>query len=598
MLSRTKTATRQLGGLASRTGSKRTASPHFVAFSSSVVKKRTASSFARGSYTPSIALAATANSLQPQRGLSGTAVRRKGQVKPFVLADIGEGITECEIVKWLVEPGATIEEFDPLVEVMSDKASVEITSPFSGTVKSLAGKAGDMLKVGSTLCSIEVDGGEAEDTQEDLAAAVDLSGSSKSPESRTVARAEEAQASSPSPMEASPLEPPLERHIPAAPSAAPTAPAREILATPGTRRFAMEKGVDLASVTGTGRHGRIMKEDILAAAAASQSGSPASSTKISTSAPSSVPQSSAPTSTTSVPLSPIRRAMFRAMSASLQIPHFAYSDTIDVTALERMRLSLTGNIPIRYRKTLKPTDEATLTRLGAWQTDQSSSQVEPSKRFDRLTMLPFLLKGLSVAMQEHPLFTCSLSPAPSASSSSSSSEEPSLVRRSSHDISVALSNPSAAGGLFTPVLRSVDTSTIFDLASRLAHLQSFLDPASSSPPKFPTEYSGAGTLTLSNIGVVGGKSTHPVVPPTGQLAIGAMGRMRVEPRFVDEAGAKKVAQGVAVAEEVSLDALRVEPRLVMDVTFSADHRVVEGVELARLVETWKRIIEEPSRLLS
>lgn len=517
----------------------------------------------------------------------------------------------------------------------SDKASVEITSPFSGTVTSLAGKAGDMLKVGSTLCSIEVDGGEAEDTQEDLAAAVDLSGSSTS---KTGTRETQSDASS-SPMNASPLEPPLERHIPASSSSSsPSTPAREILATPGTRRFAMEKGVDLATVTGTGRHGRIMKEDILAAAAKQDGATPApvsnGAPSTSSSSSSSKTAASPPTTTTSVPLSPIRRAMFRAMSASLQIPHFAYSDTIDVTALERMRLSLTSNIPVRYRKTLKPADEATLTRLGAW---QESSQVESSKRFDRLTMLPFLLKGLSVAMQEHPLFTCSLSPAPSASSSSTS-EEPSLVRRSTHDISVALSNPSAAGGLFTPVLRSVDSSSIFDLASRLAHLQSFLDPNSSSPPKFPAEYSGAGTLTLSNIGVVGGKSTHPVVPPTGQLAIGAMGRMRVEPRFVDETGAKKLAQGVSASEEVSLDALRVEPRLVMvslaravlalvltalshkrlgiagrlaagrqetdqslssqDVTFSADHRVVEGVELARLVETWKRIIEEPSRLLS
>ena len=438
---------------------------------------------------------------------------------------------------------------------------MEITSPFSGTVTSLAGKAGDMLKVGSTLCSIEVDGGEAEDTQEDLAAAVDLSGSSSS---KAAARETQTDTSSSSPMNASPLEPPLERHIPASSSS--STPAREILATPGTRRFAMEKGVDLTTVTGTGRHGRIMKEDILAAAAAKKDGanhapvsSGAPSTSSSSSSSSSTTAATPPTTTTSVPLSPIRRAMFRAMSASLQIPHFAYSDTIDVTALERMRLSLTGNIPVRYRKTLKPADEATLTRLGPW---QESSQVEPSKRLDRLTMLPFLLKGLSVAMQEHPLFTCSLSPAPSASSASSS-EEPSMVRRPTHDISVALSNPSAAGGLFTPVLRSVDSSSIFDLASRLAHLQSFLDPNSSSPPKFPAEYSGAGTLTLSNIGVVGGKSTHPVVPPTGQLAIGAMGRMRVEPRFVDEAGAKKLAQGAPASEEVSLDALRVEPRLVM-----------------------------------
>ncbi|GAA5881769.1 hypothetical protein JCM3774_000870 [Rhodotorula dairenensis] len=608
MLTRTKTATRQLGRFTARASghtSTQRGGPHLSSVAGAVSVRRHASSFARGSFTPPAALAtSTVNALQPQRGLSGTAVRRKGQVKPFVLADIGEGITECEIVKWLVEPGATIEEFDPLVEVMSDKASVEITSPFSGTVTSLAGKAGDMLKVGTTLCSIEVDGGEAEDTQEDLAAAVDLSGSTRTPESKTVPRDENTGPSSAA-IDSSPLEPPLERHSPP-PAPATSSPKREILATPGTRRFAMEKGVDLASVTGTGRHGRVMKEDILAAAAASNASGPSAMSPAQGSASSKTPASTTGTSssasastttTTSVPLSPIRRAMFRAMSASLQIPHFAYSETIDVTALERMRLSLTNNIPVRYRKTLKPADEATLARLGAWHGSEPD-QVEPSKRFDRLTLLPFLLKGLSIAMHEHPLFTCALSPAPSAAAGSAAPEEPSLVRRSTHDISVALSNPSAAGGLFTPVLRAVDSSSVFDLASRVAHLQSFLDPAASSPPKFPAEYSGAGTLTLSNVGVVGGKSTHPVVPPTGQLAIGAIGRMRVEPRFVDEAGAKKIAQGQAVVEEVSLDALRVEPRLVMDVTFSADHRVVEGVELARLVETWKRIIEEPTRLLS
>lgn len=446
---------------------------------------------------------------------------------------------------------------DASVSRRSDKASVEITSPFSGTVTSLAGKAGDMLKVGSTLCSIEVDGGEAEDTQEDLAAAVDLSKATKeAPESRTVKQSEQAHSPTVSPS----LEPPLERHTPSPKASA--QPAKEVLATPGTRRFAMEKGVDISTVTGTGRHGRVQKEDILTAAAAASTGGESSVTSSAPSAsraPSSCATSSTPPpSTQNLPLSPIRRAMFRAMSASLQIPHFAYSETIDVTSLERMRLALSSDIPLRYRKTIKPADEATLARFAPWQ--DGSVQVEQSKRFDRLTMLPFLLKGLSIAMHEHPLFTCSLSPAPSASNAAT--EDPSLVRRSSHDISVALSNPSPSGGLFTPVLRSVDSSSIFDLASRLAHLQSFLDPTSSSAPKFPSEYSGAGTLTLSNIGVVGGKSTHPVVPPTGQLAIGAMGRMRVEPRFVDEKAAKKVAQGIE-GEDFALDALRVEPRLVM-----------------------------------
>ncbi|BGP58460.1 hypothetical protein JCM8202v2_006129 [Rhodotorula sphaerocarpa] len=554
------------------------------------VIQRNASSFQRGHYTPPVTATAASALTQAQRGLSGSAVRRKGQVKPFVLADIGEGITECEIVKWLVKPGSKIEEFDPLVEVMSDKASVEITSPFSGTITSLAGNAGDMLKVGSTLCSIEVDGGEASETHEDLAAAVDLSkATEEAPGSRTVPQpSTSAGSGSPPPAMQTEIEPPLERFEPKSAS-------KEVLATPGTRRFAMEKGVEITSVKGTGRHGRVMKEDILAAAAARDNGETSaagSSSAASQSAPG-VPGTAGPSgSTETVALSPIRRAMFRAMSASLQIPHFAYSDTIDVTALERMRLALSGNIPLRYRKTVKgAAHEQSLGRLGAW--SSGPVQVDEAKRFDRLTMLPFLLKGLSIAMAEHPLFACSLSPAPSVNST----DEPSLVRRSSHDISVALSNPSPAGGLFTPVLRSVDSSSVFELASQLAHLQSFLDPNSTSAPKFPVEYSGAGTLTLSNIGVIGGKSTHPVVPPTGQLVIGAMGKMRVEPRFVDEKAAKQVALAGGEAE-LSLDALRVEPRLVMDVTFSADHRVVEGVELARMVETWKRIIEEPSRLLS
>ncbi|GAA5919581.1 hypothetical protein JCM6882_003926, partial [Rhodosporidiobolus microsporus] len=182
--------------------------------------------------------------------------------------------------------------------------------------------------------------------------------------------------------------------------------------------------------------------------------------------------------------------------------------------------------------------------------------------------------------------------------SASDTAEPTLTRRTSHDLSIALSSPSPSGGLFTPVLRSVESSSVFALASQLAFLQSLL--TASGAPKIPPEHQGAGTLTLSNVGVVGGRTTHPVIPPTGQLAIGAVGRVRVEPRFrrgKEEERARRVAGG-AEEEGVGGQDWKIEPRLVLDATFSADHRVVEGVELARLVETWKRIVEEPSRLLA
>ncbi|BGP52063.1 hypothetical protein JCM10450v2_008034 [Rhodotorula kratochvilovae] len=502
-----------------------------------------------------------------KRTLSATA-RASGQLKPFVLADIGEGITECEIVKWLVNPGDVVEEFDPIVEVMSDKASVEITTPFSGKVAELSGAAGDMLKVGGTLCTIEVDGEAASEE----AAAMSKAAAPAQPTSPFASPASQ-------PSMDGPLEP-TDR------SDGASAPATDVLATPGTRRFAREHGVDIAQVKGTGKNGRITKEDVLthtkgATTTAEKPAAPMTKPSAPTAA------LSTPADAASIPLSPTRRAMFRAMTSSLAIPHFAYSDTLDVTELERLRRSLTANIPAQFRKTLTAADEASLARQAHWGGSSSMEQVDQNRRIDRVTLLPLLLKALSLALVEHPLFLHSLN-APS-----STSPEPTLSRRPSHDISVALSSPSPAGGLFTPVLRAVEHSSVFTLASQLAGLQACLSPSGAA--RFPPAHSGAGTITLSNVGVVGGRGTHPVIPPTGQLAIGAVGRVRVEPRFMkaQEDAAKRVAQGV---EEDGGREWKVEPRLVLDASFTADHRVVEGVELARLVETWKRIVEEPSRL--
>jgi len=483
-----------------------------------------------------------------------------------------------------------------------------------------------MLRVGNTLCEIEVEGEGAGD--EVQAPTMPLAAA------EPVAAPPAAQSSS------SGMDGPLE---PVDRSDSVAVESRDVLATPGTRRFAREHGVDLGQLTGTGKNGRVTKEDVYAFVSSGRASSPApapttpSPRPATPSSPSSTAQSTSPppaaaaADSCTVPLSPTRRAMFRAMTASLAISHFAYSDTLDVTELERLRRSLSSNIPLSMRKSLSPADEAALARQAHWSgSDDAASQlVDEGKRIDRVTLLPLLLKALSLAVAEHPLFLHTLSPP-----SSSTSTEPSLVRRTSHDISVALSSPSPAGGLFTPVLRDIQHSSVFALASQLAGLQSCVSASSStsSAPRFPPEHSGAGTLTLSNVGVVGGRGTHPVIPPTGQLAIGAVGRVRVEPRFKqgkEEKRAKRVAQGVE--EDEAGREWKVEPRLVLvrrrsplsrssrneralsrerlarsaltllsllqDATFTADHRIVEGVELARLVETWKRIVEEPSRLM-
>ncbi|KAI5474827.1 hypothetical protein MNV49_002381, partial [Pseudohyphozyma bogoriensis] len=466
-----------------------------------------------------------------------------------------------------VEANAKVDEFDPVVEVMSDKATVEITSPFTGTITALNGNPGDVVKVGSVICEVEVD--EDDDLPDEVEGKVELEeGRTPSEDIEDAAR------------EAS-----FDRARAKGGKKEEDGKKSEVFASPATRRVAREEKVDISQVTGTGKSGRVTKEDVLnfvnAGSSTATSALPASSPP---------PTTSASVTTTTIPFTPTRRAMYKAMTASLHIPHFSYSDTIDVTELERLRVSLNRHIPLAYRRTLSAKQSVELERVHGWTGMKSADgKVVEEGRYDRLTLLPLLVKALSHAMHANPLFTCTTSPP----STSSHSDEPTLTQRSSHDISIALSSPLPTGGLYTPLLPSVNTSFIYSLASSIATLQSIaLCSTSSSSPKFP--HAGkSGTITLSNVGVVGGRFTAPIIPPTGQLAIGAIGKVRVVPVYKGDEVEK--AREVAV-EGREVEGLALVPRLMMDVTFSADHRVVEGVELARLVESWKKVIEDPGAL--
>lgn len=194
----------------------------------------------------------------------------KTVVQPFKLADIGEGITECEVIKWLVsfsrfyasflhfhyrsvKPNDTVEAFDPLCEVQSDKASVEITSPFEGVVKELLVKEGEVAKVGSNLCLIEVvheDDAEVEDLQ------------LKHTESSTQEVAKIALEENNVPPAPAPKQ---RRPHPLDPTASVTQSreSADVLALPSVRHFAKSKGVDLSLlVPGSGRNGRVEKKDV------------------------------------------------------------------------------------------------------------------------------------------------------------------------------------------------------------------------------------------------------------------------------------------------------------------------------------------------
>ncbi|GAA95809.1 uncharacterized protein L969DRAFT_95310 [Mixia osmundae IAM 14324] len=454
-----------------------------------------------------------------RRALASTAYR--AAVRPFKLADIGEGITEVEIIKWSINEGAHVEEFDSLCEVQSDKATVDITSPFKGTVSRLYAQPGQIVKVGTPLC--DVDDGQT---------------STSTPSAEPVPAPSERQPSSHGlleqhlgePSRVTPLKEIDKQHALDPQDA--SQDGADVHSTPAVRRLAKERGIDLTSIEGTGKAGRITKEDIL------RSMELPASTVIGT-----APE--APRETETIPVTGMRRAMYKAMSMSLAIPHFAYSDELDVTALERVRTQLKGSTETK------------------------------------LTLLPLLIKALDLAMREHPLF---------ASSLSGSAQEPMLLKRASHDISIALAAPS---GLYTPLIANVDRKNVIQIADEVAGYQAIVTHAAQSRPAFTQNMLRPGTITLSNIGSVGGTYTHPVIPPTGQLAIGGLGRARILPRYVDadQTTAKQAALTSTLAPVLPV------PRMVMSASFTADHRVVEGVELARFVDRWKFLVEHPECML-
>lgn len=222
----------------------------------------------------------------------------------FKLPDIGEGIAEGEIVKWLVSPGSTVEEHQPVVEVMTDKATVEVPAPASGTLTQTLAEEGDVVPVGSVIFVLDpgASGGE----------------------------------SAPEPAEAAPPAQVADEAVavitPAAPSPQPYADSK-VLAVPSARRVARELGVDLAQVSGTGRNGVIRRHDVESFqpdTAASASAAPAA-------APPAIDSSGA-LADQRVPFRGMRRKVAEAMARSVYTaPHFTIVEELDVTNLVRVR---------------------------------------------------------------------------------------------------------------------------------------------------------------------------------------------------------------------------------------------------------------------
>ncbi|RSL52407.1 hypothetical protein CEP53_008103 [Fusarium sp. AF-6] len=404
-------------------------------------------------------------------------------VKPYLLADIGEGITECQIIKWFVKPGDKVQQFDPICEVQSDKASVEITSRYDGTIKKINYEVDDMAAVGSPLMDIEVD--EHDDaTADDTTASSSLKEEVTSTEQPNVVTEQTAPFSTPE---------------------AATQHQSQPSSTSSTPKNC-----------GTGKGGRVLKEDVqrhLAAKSTSHDSTGVQQTHSTT--PEDV----------IVPLTPVQNQMYQSMTQSLSIPHFLYTQTVNMTDLTSLRKKFLGN----------PKASAQLTTSGA----------------KKLSPLPFIIKALSQAVTKYPTLNSSLIHETGA--------KPQLALKGSHNIGIAMDTPK---GLVVPVIKNVQGHSIISLAAEIERLSGLARDGRLSPDSMK-----GATMLVSNIGSIGGQVVAPIIM-SPMVMILAVGRSQKVPAFeVAEDGTKQL-----VEKEQAV------------FSWSADHRVLDGATVARCAE--------------
>lgn len=411
-----------------------------------------------------------------------------------------------------MEPEAFVEEFDKLCEVQSDKASVEITSRFAGVIKKLHYEAGDMAKVGKPLVDIDIQGAIKEDDLE----AIEVKDAAE--ESTTEVKDKQA----PKPMDTT-----QDVSSDTGKSSKPKG-THAALATPAVRHLTKTLKVNIADINGTGRDGRVLKDDVHQFAKQRDTTPVASSTKPS---PTSTIENG-PQTETIAQLSNVQLQMFKSMTKSLSIPHFLYSDEINFTSLSTLRPKINKSL------SNNPTGEVT-----------------------KVSYLPFIIKAVSMMLHDYPSLN-------SRVDTDSTTSKPVLVHRQQHNIGVAMDTPN---GLLVPVLKNVSSLSILSIARQLTELQALAMAGRLGP----SELSG-GTITVSNIGNIGGTTLSPVIIE-GQVAILGIGKIRTVPAFDEEGALVK--------------------RQVCNFSWSADHRVVDGATMARAARIVQGFVEEPENMV-
>ncbi len=413
----------------------------------------------------------------------------------FKLPLLGETMETGKVAQWLKRPGQSFRRGETIVEVETDKTTVEVPALSDGTMVEILAETGKELKVGEPLCVIQ------SDTALDLPSASDAAQSADE---------------GPPPAE-------VAQHDPIEPSQM-RGDERRVRATPRARRLARQEGVNVAEVAGTGRRKRVEVRDVVSHAERTQTAAAGGLANVAAVAAVDVAKFGP---VEAAPLSRIQRISGpRLHSAWVNIPHVTHFDEADVTDLEAFRKAL----------------------------DQDAKADKDAPY--RVSLLPFLMKASVIALKAFPAFNSVLSPT-----------QDGLVRRLYWHIGFAVDTPE---GLVVAVVRDVDRKGLAELARELAALSGKARDGRLAP----AELQGS-TFTISSLGGIGGSGFTPIINAP-EVAILGVARTSMWPMW---------------------DGKAFQPRLMLPLCLSYDHRVIDGATAARFTRSLCGAVEDVRRML-
>ncbi|HAA02975.1 MAG TPA: 2-oxo acid dehydrogenase subunit E2 [Syntrophobacteraceae bacterium] len=454
----------------------------------------------------------------------------------FKLPDLGEGIHEAEVVSVLVAAGDDVLEGQPILEVETDKARVEIPSPFTGKVSAVKVKPGEMVRVGTVL--VEFDDVPGIAAKEGMAGDIVAASAAGRPAEMTPsALANDVRPGAPSSemgQIATGTRPESDADRPAGP----------VPASPATRRLARELGVDLHRVPASGLHGLITAEDVRSFAAGRQK-TPTEPVRI-----------VAAEVVEEVPITP---AVAPAGELVLRLPDFSRWGPVERVALRSVRRTTARRLALAWAQIphVNHQDVVDITLLDEL---RHKHQEEIQALGGKLTLTVFVLKAVVTALKKFPRFNASLDPL---------SDE--MILKHYYHLGVAVDSER---GLLVPVVRDVEHKSLRDLAVELFELAERSRAGTNTP-----EDMQGGTFTITNIGALGGTGFAPIINYP-QVAILGMGQARWQPKVMGEVGAMQIV-----------------PRLMVPLVLAFDHRLLDGADAARFMNLIIQQLEDPEEML-